>query len=436
MARLPKSSCFNFFLIAAVVAVLALIVFNRVRVREFQYGLITGLRSAPHEAIRLGTSSNVGSSPCLALSKIKDPNVSIKIEISTAANDSQLINSVDCGDLDCAVVELTQAVKSIPYGSNLQILFPCYTMKEQYNLVALKDHSGKFNSLAYNSGSSAEYAAVKLQSEDSTLFGSSCRRVGLDISNQFPDVIKTGEVEAALVPASVQIPKELKVCKKLKENDVCYVMIARSAQKTPLTVKQKEQLAYLWFSSVAKLSSGDPMQKGLILKASRDSASLAQALNEGTVRYFSHTEAQAYLADKSNKSRVSKLINDWSMADAYDFPHEGAEGYSIDDLFYQGALPVADSALVSESADDEASTSGKADVVKSNKTDSDPQDSSADPSLPEEKSSPKAIRPSMQNQSETNPKRLPVNKQKPNKVVRARRAGAPGRTTSDEGISD
>ena len=152
--KLLKSSCFHTLVIICVAAGLIFTVIRRADRRQEQIAQLANLgkntaltatqvASSTKSGTRLALTGNLGGTLLTALLNNSE------FTVSTLTNEANIINSLQIGDYDFAVLELSQIVKMAALGADIQAFFPCYSESKSYGLVSKAGSNGPCRSLAY-----------------------------------------------------------------------------------------------------------------------------------------------------------------------------------------------------------------------------------------------------------------------------------------------
>lgn len=332
--KLLKSSCFHTLVIICVAAGLIFTVIRRADRRQEQIAQLANLgkntaltatqvASSTKSGTRLALTGNLGGTLLTALLNNSE------FTVSTLTNEANIINSLQIGDYDFAVLELSQIVKMAALGADIQAFFPCYSESKSYGLVSKAGANGPCRSLAYIVGTPSEYYSLFLYNSPASVLSSDFKHIPVDSPKKAIKLVQSGQIDGVLLNSEDKLPSGLKFVSKFKPQVFHYMLVRRQhftgyTASVPLDSAQARldkasiELVKLLFSLQARIQ--DQGKYGLLTSNLRRSdpnalASLNCKLNSGTLKYIgADSDITQY------QEFISEILMDWKQSPEYSFP--------------------------------------------------------------------------------------------------------------------
>lgn len=422
--KLLKSSCFHTLVIICVAAGLIFTIIKRADKRQEQIAQLANLgkntaptttqvASSTNSNTRLALTGNLGGTLLAALLNNSE------FTVNTIDNEANIINSLQVGDCDFAVLELSQIVKMAALGANIQAFFPCYSESKSYGLVSKAGTNGPCRSLAYVAGTPSEYYSLFLYNSPASILSSDFKHIPVASAEKAIKLVQSGEVDGVLLNSEDKLPSGLKFISKFKPQVFHYMLVRRQhftgyTASVPLDSAQNRldkasiELVKLLFSLQARIQ--DQGKYGLLTSNLRRSnpsalASLNRKINNGTLKYIgANSDISQY------QELIAEILMDWKQSPEYSFPIKQLSdetirnrAFSVDfALSCRNALPgVGASAVPGLSEATSNDNSSKVEQEPSDST-SQPSTESEEPSSPDE-TAPQEKLPSPSPASTTSP---------------------------------
>ena len=402
--KLLKSGCFHTLVIICVVVCLAFTVVKRADRRQKQIEQLANLGKATSSAadrwslsanrnIRLALTDNLGGALLTALLN------NSKFITCPVANDEAIVYQLQTGGYDFAILELSQIVKMVALGANIQAFFPCYSESKSYGLVSKVDHNAPCRSLAYIEGTPSEYYSLFLYNSSPSVLSADFKHIAVDSAEKAIKLVQSGEIDGVLLNTDDKLPSGLRFVTKFKPQVFHYMLARRqhfidSTTSVPLDSAQVRldkasiELVKLLFSLQARIQ--DQGKYGLLTSNLRRSdpnalASLNRKLNSGTLKYIgADSDLTQY------QELIAEILMDWKQSPEYSFPIKQLSDETIKNRAYNVDFALScRNALPSVGASAVPGLSEPTSNDDSSKVEQGPSDSASQPST--EKKEPSSL---------------------------------------------
>lgn len=353
--KLLKSGCFHTLVIICVVVCLAFTVLKRADRRQKQIEQLANLGKATSSAadrsslsasrnIRLALTDNLGGALLTALLN------NSKFITCPVANEEAIVYQLQTGGYDFAILELSQIVKMVALGADIQAFFPCYSESKSYGLVSKVDHNAPCRSLAYIEGTPSEYYSLFLYNSSPSVLSADFKHIAVDSAEKAIKLVQSGEIDGVLLNTDDKLPSGLRFVTKFKPQVFHYMLVRRqhfaeNGFSTPVDSAQanldkaSEELVKILFSLKSRIQ--DPGKYGLLTSNLRhsDPAALAllnRKLHSGELKYMGKS------ADlTSYQELVSEILMDWKQSPEYSFPTQQLSDETIKNRAYNADFALS-----------------------------------------------------------------------------------------------
>lgn len=332
--KLLKSSCFHTLVVICVAVGLIFTVIKRADRRQEQIAQLANLgkdtastatqvASSANSNTRLALTGNLGGTLLTALLNNSE------FTVNTVDNEANIINSLQVGGCDFAVLELSQIVKMAALGADIQAFFPCYSESKSYGLVSKAEANGPCRSLAYVAGTPSEYYSLFLYNSPASILSSDFKHIPVASAEKAIKLVQSGEVDGVLLNSEDKLPSGLKFVSKFKPQVFHYMLVRRqhftdNTASVPLDSAQARldkasiELVKLLFSLQARIQ--DQGKYGLLTSNLRRSdpgafASLNSKISGGALKYIgANSDLTQY------QEFIAEILMDWKQSPEYSFP--------------------------------------------------------------------------------------------------------------------
>ncbi|MBQ7529101.1 hypothetical protein IJT10_04290 [bacterium] len=324
-------SCLFYIVIILATIIAAYIPVYRYNVRSRQISQLMRQKDSAPQKLRIGITNNLGNG---LLYVVGGDN----LEIITKSTESQILDSLEAGEINLAVVSVEQFANKIPFYSNKSKEFACklcgtlYSCDNKQIVATNKTNLPKNCRMLYTQGTSSAYATLQYIDENSNFFTKhNTTLIPVNSDKEALQLLKNSQADIAVVnEENLKKFADKNINKlplSLKNSQNIYILVATAESfKDSKTSQNIDSLLSNWYKNTTSLKKSN-QGGGLLLKniashANQDQSALNDAISSEQLIFFDRDDVERFNRNNFIKLQLHNALEIWSLGQIKPFPFD------------------------------------------------------------------------------------------------------------------